>query len=57
MTALYVFGILIVVCIATLIFFKVKWRRADNALASRRNEKIEEERVEEIARAEASGKN
>ncbi len=46
MVGLYIFGGLVVVVILALIFFKVKWGRADKAVARGRADKIEGERIE-----------
>jgi len=46
MTALYIFGGLVVVGIVAFIFYRVKWGRADRAEEHRRSGKIEEERSE-----------
>lgn len=57
MAGLYIFGGLIVVGIVALIVFKMKSSRADRVVARGRAEKIEEERIEAVAKADARGKN
>ena len=56
MVGLYIFGGLIVGGIVTLIVFKTKWSRAAKVVADGRAEKIEDERIEAVAKAEARGK-
>ena len=53
MVGLYVFGGLIVVGIVTLLFIQRKWSRATKTEVRVREENIEEERIEEVAKAEA----
>ena len=53
MTGALVIGVLIVVAIGALIFFRQKSARADTKQARGRMEKIEEERLEEVGRTEA----
>ena len=53
MVVLYVFGGLIVVGIVTLLFIQRKWSRATKTEVRVREAKIENERIEEVAKAEA----
>ena len=53
MAGLYIFGGLIVVGVVALIVLKIKSSRADAALSRRRADKIEDERIEAVAKAEA----
>ena len=57
MVGLYIFGAVIVVGIVALIVFKTRSSKAANVLASGRAEKIENENIEAVAKAEARGKN
>ena len=57
MVGLYIFGGLTVVCMAALIVFKTRSSRAAKVLASGRANKIENENIEAVAKAEARGKN
>ena len=52
MTGVWVIGVLIVVGVGALIFFRQKWARADKKQARGRTDKIEEERIEAVARRE-----
>jgi len=52
MLGLYIFVGFIVVGIVVLIFFKTKASRAAKVVARGRAEKIENERIEEVAKAE-----
>jgi len=57
MVGLYIFGGLTVVGMAALIVFKTRSSRAAKVLASGRANKIENENIEAVAKAEARGKN
>lgn len=53
MTGLYISGGLIVVAIVTLVVFKIRSSRAANVAGRARTEKMENERIEAVAKAEA----
>jgi hypothetical protein len=55
MVGLYIFGGLIVVGIATLLFIQRKWSRAAKTEVRIREANIENERIEEAAKAAARG--
>lgn len=61
MVGIYIFGVLVVVGLVVLMFLRTKWSRADRAVARGRaeqiEEKIEEERIAEVAKAESRGNN
>jgi hypothetical protein len=57
MTGLYIFGVLVVIGIAVLIFYKTKWSRQGKAEIRGREANIEKERIEEVAKAAARQKN
>ena len=52
----YIFAGLVIIGIAALIVYKIKWGRSDRAEARGRKDRIEEERVEEAGRAETRRK-
>ena len=53
MVGMYIIGGFILVGIGVLIFFKTKWNKADNALFRARADRLEKERIENVARMEA----
>jgi len=55
MVGLYIIGGLILVGIGALTFFKIKWNRAERAVARVRAERNEKKRIEAAAEAEGSG--
>ena len=57
MVPLLVFGGLVIVGLAVLIFFKIKWGRSGRAETRGRAENIENEKTEAAAKAEARRKN
>ena len=56
MVGLYIFGGLIVVGIGAVLFFQRKWSRATKTEVRTREAKIENERIEEAAKAQTRGK-
>ena len=56
MSGLYIAGGLLVVGVVVLILFRQKWARAGKKASRGRAEKIEEERIEGVDRAEARGR-
>ena len=56
MVGLYIFGGLIVIGIGAILFVQRKWSRATKTEVNIREAKIENERIEEAARAEARAK-
>ena len=57
MVGLYIFGGLILVGMVALIVFKTRWNKAAKVVARGRADKIENERIEEVTRAETRAKN
>jgi hypothetical protein len=57
MVPLYIFAGIIVIGIAVIFFFQRKWSRATKTEVRIREAKIESERVEEAAKAEARKSN
>ena len=57
MVGMFIIGGFIIVGIGLLIFFKIKWNRADNLLFRARAEKLQKERIEAASKAEIGGSN
>jgi hypothetical protein len=57
MVGMYVLGVLIVIVIGVLVFFRIKWNRADSAIARARADRIEKQNAEAAAKTEAGGSN
>ena len=55
MTGLFILGGLIVIGLGVLTFFKIKWNRAERAVAHVRAERNEKKRIEAEAKSEGSG--
>ena len=56
MAGLYIFVGLIIIGVGTLIYLRTKWNRADKASARKMEDRIENEQIEAVAKAEARGK-
>jgi hypothetical protein len=54
MVGMYIIGGFILVGIGVLTFFRIKWNKADKALFRARADKLEKERLENIAGMEAN---